>query len=92
MNISKGKKQQLCTALAGSLSMLRAKTGLSQADLASMLEVTRQTISAFESNQREMPWTMFLAIMMIFTTNQTTKRLLEAMEIYSDDFKMFINL
>lgn len=92
MNISKGKKQQLAKVLSGNLSMLRVKMGISQAELAEMVEVTRQTVSAFESGQREMPWHMFLAFMMIFTSNSVTKRLLEAMEIYNDDFKQFIDL
>ena len=92
MNISKGKKEQLSKALAASLPMLRAKIGISQAELADMVEVTRQTISAFESEQREMPWNMFLAFMMIFTSNPVTKRLLEAMEICNDDFNQFIDL
>lgn len=92
MNISKGKKEQLAKALAASLPMLRAKMGISQADLAEMIEVTRQTISAFEADQRDMPWNMFLAFMMIFTSDPVTKRLLEALEIYNDDFKMFINV
>lgn len=92
MNISKGKKQQLAKVLSGNLPMLRVKMGISQAELAEMVEVTRQTVSAFESGQREMPWHMFLAFMMIFTSNPVTKRLLEAMEIYNDDFKQFIDL
>ena len=92
MNISKGKKEQLSKALAASLPMLRAKSGISQAELADMVEVTRQTVSAFESEQREMPWNMFLAFMMIFTSNTVTKRLLEAMEIYNEDFSQFIDL
>ncbi len=92
MNISKGKKQQLAKALSGNLPMLRVKMGISQSELAEMVEVTRQTISAFESEQREMPWHMFLAFMMIFTSNPVTKRLLDAMEIYNDDFKQFIDL
>lgn len=92
MNISKGKKQQLAKALSGNLPMLRVKMGISQSEIAEMVEVTRQTVSAFESGQREMPWHMFLAFMMIFTSNPITKRLLEAMEIYNDDFKQFIDL
>ena len=92
MNISKGKKEQLSKALAASLPMLRAKIGISQAELADMVEVTRQTVSAFESDQCEMPWNMFLAFMMIFTSNPVTKRLLEAMEICNDDFNQFIDL
>ena len=92
MNISKGKKKQLSRALAASLPMLRAKIGISQAELADMVEVTRQTVSAFESEQREMPWNMFLAFMMIFTSNPVTKRLLEAIEICNDDFNQFIDL
>ena len=42
------------------VSILRAE------GLAERLNVTRQTISAFEGGQREMPWNVFLACLMLF--------------------------
>ena len=70
--------------------MLRARLGLSQEDLAQRVEVTRQTISAFESAQRRMPWNMFLAFLMLFTGHPTTKKLLYVMEIYTEELEKFL--
>ena len=72
--------------------MLRARLGLSQEDLAQRMEVTRQTISAFESNQRRIPWNMFLALLMLFTGHPATRRLLDAMEIYTPELEKFLTM
>jgi len=90
LNLSKEERDTLCQTMAGCLPMLRARLGLSQEDLAQRVEVTRQTISAFESAQRRMPWNMFLAFLMLFTGHPTTKKLLYVMEIYTEELEKFL--
>lgn len=92
MNLSTDKREQLCQTMAGCLPMLRARLGLSQEDLAQRLDITRQTISAFESSQRKLPWSMFLAFLMLFTGHPATKKLLEAMEIYTEALEKFLTM
>lgn len=90
MELSKGEMEALCKTMANSLPLFRAKLGLSQEQLAHRLDITRQTISAFESGQREMPWSMFLAFLMLFSVSPSTEKLLEAMGIMNDTLSAFL--
>jgi len=90
--LSSEQRQQLMQTLARNLSVFRAKLNASQDDLAERLGVTRQTVSAIESGQRDMTWTVFLALILIFFRNQETKRLLVALEIYTPRLDTFLIL
>ena len=37
-----------------------------------------------------MTWNMFLSLLLVFTKNKETDKLLSAMEIYTDEFNEFI--
>lgn len=54
MHSSKINKDEFISLMAQNLSVLRTKLNLSQEDLADVLGVTRQTISAIENGQRNM--------------------------------------
>ena len=88
--MDKNQKHTLMKTMAESLSILRSKLNLSQEDLAQILGVTRQTISSFESGQREMTWSVFLALVLIFFRNEPTKRLLVALNIYTPELNDFL--
>lgn len=90
MELTKEEMEQLCRVMAESLPLFRAKLGLSQEQLARKLCVTRQTISAFESGQRELPWNMFLAFLMIFSANPSTRVLLDALCIMNDTLNNYL--
>lgn len=89
--MDKTQKRTLMKTMAENLSILRSKLNLSQEDLAHILGVTRQTISSFESGQREMTWSIFLALVLIFFRNEPTKRLLVALYIYTPELNDFLN-
>lgn len=72
------------------LPTLRCKMGLSQEDLAKMIGVSRSTISNIENKRQPLQWSLFLSLLMIFTNNDETKKLLEPMEIYSDEQNDFV--
>lgn len=86
------EKNALMSAMAENLPILRSKLNLSQEELAVLLGVTRQTISSFESNQRKMTWSVFLALVLIFFRNEPTKRLLVALNIYTPTLNDFLNI
>lgn len=77
--------------MSQNLQILRLKANLSQEDLANLLGVTRQTISAIETGQRTMSWTVFLALFLLFLNNKETKQLLIALGIYTKEISKFIN-
>lgn len=90
--MDKNQKRALMNTMAENLSILRSKLNLSQEELAHILGVTRQTISSFESGQREMTWSVFLALVLIFFRNEPTKKLLVALNIYTPELNRFLNI
>jgi len=88
----KDERNELMTTMSKNLSILRSKLSLSQEELAAMLGVTRQTISSFESGQRKMTWSIFLALVLIFFRNEPTKRLLVALNIYTPALNDYLNV
>ena len=87
MAISKETKNNLCINLGANLSTIRAKTNISQNDLASKLGITRQTITAIETKRRVMQWNTFVTLILFFTRNDEVKSILEFMEIYTIEVK-----
>lgn len=90
--MTKDEKNVLIKTMAENLPILRSKLNLSQEELALLLGVTRQTISSFESNQRKMSWSVFLALILIFFRNEPTKRLLVALNIYTTELNGFLKV
>ena len=78
------------TLMAKNLPVLRTKLDASQGDIADRLGVTRQTLSPFESGQREMTWRVFLALVLLFFRNPETKMMLVAFEIYTPELDAFL--
>lgn len=62
--------------LSENMQMLRGKLGISQAELAETLGVSRQTINAVENGRQNMSWNLFISLILFFSYNQDTKELL----------------
>lgn len=78
-------------AMAENLPLLRAKLDMNQEDLANMICVTRQTLSAIENRSRDMSWPMFLSLLFLFTQNEKTKDLLPVLGIYTPELAQFFS-
>ncbi len=70
------KREHLIIALTQNLTVLRTQAELSQEQLASAVDISRQTYSAIETQKRPMSWTVYMALMLFFNSNQKTKKLL----------------
>ena len=79
------RKKELVEHLSDNLAMLRTSLDLTQAELAEMIGLSRHTLMAIEKKQREMAWSTFLSLVLIFTKNEKTNKLLNVLEIYTDD-------
>lgn len=75
--------------MADNLPTLRKKMGISQEDLAVKIGVSRSTIAAIENHKRALSWNMFLSLILIFTKNKETNKLLSVMEIYTDELNNY---
>jgi transcriptional regulator with XRE-family HTH domain len=84
------QKEQLTVNMVSNLPVLRKALGVSQEGLANMIGLNRSTVAAIENRKRKLPWDTFLALLLVFTKNKETDRLLNAMEIYTDELNSFI--
>lgn len=66
---------------------LRTMLHLSQAELATLIGVGRQTLVAIETRKRKMTWSMFLSLLFVFSQNKETCSLLEIFGIYTSEMK-----
>ena len=90
LKLSDKRREVLMKNMCNNLAVFRTKLNVSQEDLADRLGITRQSISAFEGGHRKLTWSVFLALVLIFFKNQETKRLLVALEIYTQELDEFL--
>lgn len=83
-------KRELCGRMSAKLLVLRTMLRLSQADLAKMIGVSRQTVIAMETNKRPIAWNTFLALILVFSKNKSTDQLLKLYEIYTDELEQHL--
>jgi len=80
-------KELLLSTLVDNLPFLRAKLGITQAQLAGRMGITRQTLTAIENKNRKLTWNNFLALCFIFEANEDTKQLLQIYDICPAELK-----
>lgn len=83
-------KEKLIKNMTDNLPMLRTRLGLTQEEIAEKIGVSRSTIISIENKKREMTWNTFLSLMLLFTKNESTNKLLKVLDIYTDEFQDFI--
>lgn len=84
------QKTILMDNMVNNLPALRKVLGVSQEGLADMVGLNRSSIAAIENHKRKLSWDTFLALVLIFIKNPATDKLLNVMEIYTDEFNVFI--
>lgn len=78
--------------LAENLSMLRAKAGITQGDVADRIGIARQTYSAIECGRSRMSWNTFMSLIFFFKENKKTKDVIELLGIYDNMLDNFIKI
>ena len=73
--------------MAENLPTLRTKLNMTQEDLATLIGVSRSTVILFEKGQRQMTWNTFLSLILIFSKNPDTNKLIKALDIYTDELE-----
>ncbi|MBE6988696.1 MAG: helix-turn-helix transcriptional regulator [Ruminococcaceae bacterium] len=85
-------KDTLIKNMTENLPMLRTKLGLTQEELAEKIGVSRSTVVSIENRKRDMTWNTFLSLILLFTKNEDTNKLLNVLEIYTDELNDFIKI
>ncbi len=78
-------KELYIERMTKSLPAMRNMLRLSQADLAEMLSVSRQQVVAIETNKRKMSWSIFLALVLVFSHDESTMLMMKTFEIYTPE-------
>lgn len=71
-------KDKLIDILTEDLPMLRAKLGISQDEISSIIGVSRQTYSSIETKKRRMSWSTYMSLILLFGYNDKTTNIVEA--------------
>ena len=85
--LSEESKSNAVKNMSDNLVALRTMLHLTQAQLAEIMGVTRQTLVLYETGKRVMTWNTFLSFMFIFTQKRETRELLNILNIYTDEMK-----
>lgn len=80
--LTEEEQKKYINALTAELAPLRAKAGISQADLCTMIGISRQTYSAIESRRRPMMWSTYLSLILFFDNNVDTREMLRELPAY----------
>ena len=67
------ERKDLIAKMVDELPVLRLKIGMSQDELAGLLDISRQTYSSIESKKRKMSWSIYLSLVLIFYHNELTR-------------------
>lgn len=94
--MSSDEKEKFKTAyidkLAENLSMLRAKAGVTQGDVADRIGIARQTYSAIECGRSRMSWNTFMSLILFFKENAQTKEVIKILGIYTKELESYIRM
>lgn len=85
--LNDGCKERAIESMTKNMLVLRTMLHLSQAELASMIGLGRQTFVAIENQKRKMTWSVFLSLLFVFSQNDETNALLDIFGIYTDELK-----
>lgn len=85
-DIPEDAKTLLISNLTTELSTLRAKAKITQEELAGTIGMSRQTYSQIECGKTQMSWSAYLSLLFFFSSNESTAKLLEALNIYPNEY------
>lgn len=85
-------KNDYIVKLTENLTMLRAKAGVTQEEVADVIGIARQTYSAIECGRKPMSWNTFMSLILFFKENTQTKEVIKLLNIYTDELESYIKI
>lgn len=86
------QKNKYIDIMTENLTMLRAKLDLTQEELANVVGLSRYTVISIEKRQRRMTWNTFLSMLLIFSKNEDTSKIIEVIGLGSSELLEFLNI
>lgn len=83
-------KDELMAKMAENLMVLRNKLRLKQAELASKVGISRQTLLEIEKGKRCMSWNTFVALLSVFRENDSTSDLIDHFGVYTVELSRYL--
>ncbi len=90
-SISKKQQEMFIEALTAELAPLRAKIGISQTEIASMIGISRQTYSSIEAGSRKMSWNTYLSLVFFFDYHAATHQMIRRIGAFPEELIKTIN-
>ena len=91
-NYNEFDKEKLIGTLTEELPSLRAKIGITQEELCSIVGISRQTYSSIETKKRKMSWNIYLSLIMFFIHNEKTSPVIEAIGAFPESLRESLNI
>ena len=85
-DIPNEEKEELISHLTDNLKILRAKGSFTQENVANAIGISRQTYNAIECKKTEMTWSVYLALIFLFSSLKETNQLLKILQIYPNSY------
>lgn len=84
-------KNTLIDNMTENLPVLRARLNMTQEDLGEKIGLSRGTIISIENSKRPMTWSTFMSLILLFSHNERTSKLLEVMDIYTQELHNYLD-
>lgn len=78
-------RNRLMEQLVDELPVLRAGLGVSQADIAEKIGISRQTYNGIETGKKKMNWTTFVALIAVFRSNDQIRLMIRGINGFEDE-------
>ena len=78
-------RNHLMERLVYELPVLRARLGISQAELAKRVGISRQTYNNIETGKKKINWLTFNALIAVFKSNEGTSSMLEKIDGFESE-------
>ena len=85
-------KDKLIEILTEELPALRAKIGITQEELCSIVGISRQTYSSIETKKRKMSWNTYLSLIMFFIHNEKTAPVIDTIGAFPESVRESLNI
>jgi len=89
--VNQDEQKKYIKRLAAQLVALRAKVGISQEDIARIIGISRQTYSGIENGRKDMTWSVYVALIFFFDSNDLTHEMIRSLNIYPVDMIVRFN-